>query len=72
MVKKTTTVIGITMGDPSGIGPEIIIKSFERKGIRKARIIVIGDYGVMLAAYNMLNINSFRLNRIENINECII
>ena len=71
MVKKTTPVVGITMGDPSGIGPEIIIKSFERKGIRKLRIIVIGDYDVMLAAYNMLNINSFRLNRIENINECI-
>ena len=71
MAKKTDHIAGITMGDPSGIGPEIILKSYERKGIRKVKIIVIGDYGVMLAAYNMLNINSFRLNRIENIHECI-
>ena len=71
MIKKSTPVVGITMGDPSGIGPEIILKSYDRKGIRKLRIIVIGDYGVMLSAYNMLNIKSFRLNRIENISGCI-
>jgi len=71
MIKKPTPVVGITMGDPSGIGPEIIMKSYERRGIRKLKIVVIGDFGVMLAAYNMLNIKSFRLNRIENINECI-
>jgi 4-hydroxythreonine-4-phosphate dehydrogenase len=71
MAKKSDQIVGITMGDPSGIGPEIILKSYERKGIRKVKIIVIGDFGVMLAAYNMLNIKSFRLNRIENISECI-
>ncbi len=71
MIKETTPVVGITMGDPSGIGPEIILKSYERKGIRKIRIIVIGDYNVMLTAYNMLNIKSFRLNKIENINDLI-
>ena len=26
---KTTTKIGITIGDPNGIGPEIILKSFK-------------------------------------------
>jgi 4-hydroxythreonine-4-phosphate dehydrogenase len=71
MAKKTDQIVGITMGDPSGIGPEIILKSYERKGIRKLKIIVIGDFGVMLSAYNMLNIKSFRLNRIENVKECL-
>lgn len=71
MIKETTPVIGITMGDPSGIGPEIILKSYERKSIRKIRIIVIGDYNIMLSAYNMLNIKSFSLNRVENISNCI-
>jgi 4-phospho-D-threonate 3-dehydrogenase / 4-phospho-D-erythronate 3-dehydrogenase len=71
MAKKTDQIVGITMGDPSGIGPEIILKSNERKEIRKVKIIVIGDFGVMLAAYNMLHIKSFRLNRIENISEGI-
>jgi 4-hydroxythreonine-4-phosphate dehydrogenase len=71
MAKKTDQIVGITMGDPSGIGPEIILKSCERKGIRKLKLIAIGDFGVMLAAYNMLNIKSFRLNRIENVKECL-
>ena len=30
MKADSKVTIGITMGDPSGIGPEIIIKSFKR------------------------------------------
>jgi 4-phospho-D-threonate 3-dehydrogenase / 4-phospho-D-erythronate 3-dehydrogenase len=62
--------IGITMGDPSGIGPEIILKSYGNSDIQKFRIVVIGDYGVMLKAWNMLNINSFQLNRIHDSSQC--
>lgn len=37
-------VIGITMGDPAGIGPEIIMKAFARPDTRKlCDAIVIGD-----------------------------
>ncbi len=54
-------VIGVTMGDPSGIGPEIILKSFGNEQIRNSRIIVIGDYNILKSAYDMLDINSFRL-----------
>ena len=71
MIKKNRPTIGITMGDPSGIGPEIILKSFENAEIRNSRIIVIGDYNVMLAAHNMLKIKSFKLNRILNTHECL-
>ena len=59
------------MGDPSGIGPEIIIKSFENSEIRNNRIIVIGDYNVMQAAGKMLRIESFKLNRIHNVQDSI-
>ena len=59
------------MGDPSGIGPEIILKSFEKSLVRKNRIIVIGDYSVMLAAFNMLKTKSFKLNRIDNVSESV-
>ena len=69
MIKDTPTTIGITMGDPSGIGPEIIIKSFGNSEIRDNRIIVIGDYNVMQAAFKMLKINSFKLNRIYDVQE---
>ena len=59
------------MGDPSGIGPEIILKSFGNREIRDNRIIVIGDYTVMQAACNLLNINSFKLNRIQHVQDGI-
>ena len=71
MIKKNTPIIGITMGDPSGIGPEIILKSFENAEIRNSRIIVIGDYNVMMAAYLLLKIKSFKLNRVLNVRECL-
>jgi 4-hydroxythreonine-4-phosphate dehydrogenase len=70
MAKKNRATIGITMGDPSGIGPEIILKSFEKSEIRNSRIIIIGDYNIMHAAFNMLKITSFMLNRVLNVSDC--
>lgn len=41
--------IGITMGDPTGIGPEIIIKALSRKELFEVcRPVVFGDEGVLL------------------------
>jgi 4-hydroxythreonine-4-phosphate dehydrogenase len=41
-------IIGISMGDPAGIGPEIIAKALSRPQVhRLCRPIVIGDAGVM-------------------------
>ena len=70
MIKENPVTIGITMGDPSGIGPEIILKSFKRREIRNDRIIVVGDYNVMQAAHKMLKIDSFKLNRMLNTQDC--
>jgi 4-hydroxythreonine-4-phosphate dehydrogenase len=69
MTGKNRIRMGITMGDPSGIGPEVIIKSFENPDVRSKRIIVIGDYNIMKAMYNLLKIRSFNLHRISNVNE---
>ena len=71
MIKKKKTIIGITMGDPSGIGPEIILKSFEKSTIRNCKIIVIGDYNIMQSMYNILKIKSFKLHKIPDIHECL-
>jgi 4-hydroxythreonine-4-phosphate dehydrogenase len=62
--------IGITMGDPSGIGPEIILKSFEKEFIRSSRLLVIGDFKIMELAHSMLKISSFSLKKVNNISEC--
>jgi 4-hydroxythreonine-4-phosphate dehydrogenase len=70
VVNKFIPTIGITMGDPSGIGPEIILKSFEKAIIRNRRIIVIGDYNIMAACSEMIKTVSFRLNRVLSADEC--
>lgn len=45
-------VIGITLGDPSGIGPEIILKALSDAGIYEmCRPVVIGDSGALSSAW---------------------
>lgn len=47
-------IIGITMGDAAGIGPEIIVKALEHKELsRQAKIIVIGDAQTMKQALSI-------------------
>jgi len=69
-VKKEVT-IAITMGDPSGIGPEIILKSFGNPSIRNRRIIVTGDFNIFKAAADLLSVTSFELRRVSEVDECI-
>lgn len=46
--KITKPSIGITMGDPSGIGPEITVKSLKQKEIYEiSKPLVIGDKKAM-------------------------
>ena len=59
------------MGDPSGIGPEIILKSFEDPDVKNCNVVVVGDFRVMTSAYKMLNIKSYRLNPVFKLSECI-
>jgi 4-hydroxythreonine-4-phosphate dehydrogenase len=41
-------LIGITMGDPSGIGPEIIVKALSDQGLYKSCLpVVLGDPGAL-------------------------
>ena len=43
-------IIALTMGDPSGIGPEVIIKSFQDDALHlQARVVVIGDARLLQA-----------------------
>ena len=72
--KETNTsgpIVGITMGDPSGVGPEIILKSFIHEYIRSSKVVVIGDYYVMQSAYDLLNIKSYKLKNVNKVSECL-
>src|SRR5512139_582112 len=47
--------VGITMGDPTGIGPEIIVKAFSRKDLfQSCRPLVLGDQDVLAKTLRML------------------
>jgi 4-hydroxythreonine-4-phosphate dehydrogenase len=63
-------IIGVTMGDPSGIGPEIILKSYLDDNIKSNRLIVIGDFGVMSAMAEKLRISTIKLNKVNSVSEC--
>jgi 4-hydroxythreonine-4-phosphate dehydrogenase len=50
-------LIGITMGDPTGIGPEILVKALSTiEPYQACRPIVFGDHGVLLKTIESLGI----------------
>ena len=54
----TRPVLGITMGDPAGVGPEIAAKAMAESEVReKARALVIGDARVVASAARVANVN---------------
>jgi 4-hydroxythreonine-4-phosphate dehydrogenase len=60
--------VAILLGDPSGIGPELISKLLAEKIINKANIIVIGEKNI-LEAGNKITKNSNNLKLVENFDQ---
>ena len=51
-------IVGLTMGDPTGIGPEIIAKAFSREDLfQSCRPVVLGDQGVLAMTLRMLGLD---------------
>lgn len=49
-------IIGITMGDPAGIGPEVVVKAITDRRVRRAcRLLIFGSHQVMLQAAGKLS-----------------
>ncbi|MGW7908860.1 4-hydroxythreonine-4-phosphate dehydrogenase PdxA [Staphylococcus pseudoxylosus] len=60
------SIIGITMGDPSGVGPEIIAKSLNNEELyNRSHPIVIGDSKRLKEVIQILNLNL----EVESVNE---
>lgn len=63
-------VIGITMGDAAGIGPEIIVKALEHSSVYEAcSPLVIGD-AKMLQRAAQLTHSSLKLHIVRHVGEC--
>ena len=60
--------IGLLMGDPSGIGPEIVVKLLDRPElVNRAKVVVIGDHKVYQMGEKIMG-RSLELPVVANIN----
>jgi 4-phospho-D-threonate 3-dehydrogenase / 4-phospho-D-erythronate 3-dehydrogenase len=58
-VNATKPILAVTMGDPAGTGPELIVKGFAFAEVREVcRPVVIGDAGVMREAARIVGSNT--------------
>ncbi|ARN56728.1 4-hydroxythreonine-4-phosphate dehydrogenase PdxA [Sedimentisphaera salicampi] len=59
MSSSTKPILGITMGDPAGIGPEVIAKASAQQSVYElARPIVVGDAAVIREAVKIANVDT--------------
>ncbi|MCQ2982891.1 MAG: 4-hydroxythreonine-4-phosphate dehydrogenase PdxA [Treponemataceae bacterium] len=62
-------LIAVTMGDPAGIGPEVVVKALCKDEVyQAARTVVIGDASVLERVIGVCGLGA-QLNVIENITE---
>jgi 4-hydroxythreonine-4-phosphate dehydrogenase len=67
--KMNKKIIAITLGDPAGVGPEIVVKALQKKAIYETcNPLVIGDYGVLDKALEIVN-SSLKLNAVSSPDE---
>jgi 4-phospho-D-threonate 3-dehydrogenase / 4-phospho-D-erythronate 3-dehydrogenase len=67
-MKKKKVRIGITLGDPAGIGAEITLKALSDKKLREsASFLLIGDYGVTTHIQRQLNMKPFNFHILSDI-----
>ena len=69
MTEMSLPKVGITMGDPTGIGPEIIVKVLsDKSAFRFCRPIVLGDRKVMERAITLTN-STLKVNEMKTLEE---
>ncbi len=67
---KNLPTIGITMGDPVGIGPEIVIKALNNQELYTiCKPVIIGDSSVLKLALTLLNFNHMIINSIDDLKQ---
>jgi 4-hydroxythreonine-4-phosphate dehydrogenase len=64
-------IVGISMGDPSGIGPEIAVKTLARKEIYAiCRPLIVGDGGAIRDALRITGLD-LKINTISEVREAL-
>ncbi len=63
-------ILGITMGDPASIGPEITVKALEKRHVYEiCRPLVVGDAVVMEEALKIVGREDLRIHPVEAVEE---
>lgn len=63
-------ILGITMGDPASIGPEITVKALAKKEIYdECRPLVIGDAAVMEEAAKIVGREDIKIRAVQSVGE---
>lgn len=70
-MNQTLPTIGITMGDPVGIGPEIILKALSSPMVQDwCKPVIIGDLNILSQAENLVG-SGITLNPVTSIDKCL-
>lgn len=65
-------IIGITMGDPASIGPEITLKTLNHEKIyQESKPVVVGDIGMLEKARNILGLDHMRFHKISDVSQAL-
>ncbi len=62
-------VIGITIGDPGGAGPELALKALQKCDYAIAKYILIGSYKVLLKAQEITGAKNLELYKISDLSK---
>ena len=71
MTEQTRPLIGITMGDPASIGPEIVLKALAKKQAfhDQCRAVVIGDLRVLEKTRAQLGLTQVSIRTVGNLSQ---
>ncbi|MCX8738249.1 4-hydroxythreonine-4-phosphate dehydrogenase PdxA [Gilliamella sp. B2824] len=64
-------IVAITMGDPAGIGPEIIVKALQSEVIKNIHSVVVGSADVLKKQLKMGLFTNVKINVIEQVSNAI-
>lgn len=71
-MKRSKPLIGVTMGDAAGSGPELILKALSNPDIqRELRIVIIGDLSVFSKAREITGLKKLTLRGLSELSEAV-
>lgn len=71
-MRERRPILGITMGDPTGIGPEIAAKVLSMEEVNKiCSPLVVGDKGVMEQALEIARVKNLKVNPVREVEQAV-